>query len=55
MLVAHIVGLAHAIGELSIVLAQLRQHVERRDVFRVIVHYALQTRDMANGAQRRST
>src|SRR5258706_2105542 len=55
MLVAHIVGLANAIGELSMVLAQLRQHVERRDVFRVVVQYALQTRDVANGAQRGST
>src|SRR5882757_8870123 len=38
--------------QLQVVVAQLGQHVQRRDIVRVVVEHALLARDLADGAQR---
>src|SRR5689334_6254439 len=48
VLVADVVRLAHFLDQLLIVLAQLRQHVERFDIFGVIVVDALVAGDVAD-------
>jgi len=48
MLIAKVMRLAHARGELFIVLAQLGKHIQRGDEVRVVVLYALQAGDLAN-------
>ena len=53
--VADAMELAHAIGEARVVLAQLRQHVERRHIVGLVVGDALQARDLRHGAQRRGS
>ncbi len=54
MLVAQVMRLAHPLRQLHVVVAQLGQHVERRDVVRVVVEDALQLRDVADRAHRRA-
>ena len=48
MLIAKVMRLAHARGELFIVVAQLSKHIHRGDEVRVVVLYALQAGDLAN-------
>ena len=55
VLVAESVRLAHVRGELLVVLTQLCQHVERRDIVRVVVQDALHAADLADRAQGRTT
>jgi hypothetical protein len=43
---------AHEVDDAQVVLAQLGQHVLRRDEGRVVVQQALVARDVADGAQR---
>ena len=52
MLVADIVRLAHRSDETLIVLAQLRQHVERIDIGRVVVGDTLVASNVADRTQR---
>jgi hypothetical protein len=53
MIVAQAMRLAHADGHLGVVVAQFREHVERRDIFRVVVAHPLQPGNMADRSQRR--
>src|SRR5580698_5615477 len=53
-LVDDVVHLAQARGEALIVLAQLREHVERIDILGIVVLDALQARNVADRAQRRA-
>ena len=48
MLVAEAMRLAQICCQLFVVLAQLRQHIERRDEFCVVIEYALQAPDMTD-------
>jgi hypothetical protein len=48
------VRLAHASRQLRIVATQFRQHVDRRDVFGVVVREPLQLRQMADRTLRRA-
>src|SRR6266478_9069764 len=52
VLVANRVRLAQARDQLLVVVAQLGEHVQRRDEIGVIVQHALQAADVANRAQR---
>src|SRR6516164_2486814 len=54
VLVANRVGLAQARRQLLVVVAQLREHVQRCDEIGVVVEYALQAGDVADRAQRRA-
>src|SRR5258706_2826518 len=42
-------NLAHARCEILVVFAQLRKHVQGRDIIRIVVEHALQPRDFPNG------
>src|SRR5581483_8200995 len=53
-LVAYAVGGAHRGGKALVVLAQLGQHVERRDELGVVIQHALQARDVSDRANRRA-
>lgn len=48
MLVAQPMRLAHTRRELFVIIAQLRQHIEWRDIVSVIVQNTLQTADVAD-------
>src|SRR5215813_14204060 len=52
VLLANRVGLAQARGQLLVVVAQLRKHIQRGDEVRVVVQHALQAADVADRAQR---
>src|SRR5450755_1198019 len=52
---AQIVRFAHRCGELQIVLAQFRQHIERRDVVGIVVEDSLLTADLPDRPQGRAT
>src|SRR5262245_23795506 len=54
VLVAESVRLAHVRGELLVVLTQLCQHVERRDIVGIVVQDTLQAADLADRAQGRA-
>src|ERR1700733_11926369 len=54
-LVDDVVHLAQARREALIVLAQLREHVERVDILGIVVFDALQARNVPDRAQRRAT
>ena len=49
-----VVGRAHARGQLHVVVAQFRQHVERRDEVGIVVENALQPADVTDRAHRRA-
>ncbi len=52
MSLAKLVGLAHGCLQLFIIVTQFRQHVERRDIFGIIVLDALQATDLPDRMQR---
>src|SRR5271167_1281394 len=54
MLVADSVGLAQTRSQSLVVLAQLGQHILGLDILGIVVQYALQPRDVANGPERGS-
>src|SRR3979490_3311778 len=54
MFFADTMGLTQARGECLAVLAQLSKHVPRLDVRGIIIRYALQAGDMADGPKRGS-
>ena len=51
MLLAHAVHLAHCCNKLLVVVAEFRKHVERRDIFGIVVGNALQPCNLADGMQ----
>ena len=54
VLVAKVMRLAQARHQLSVVVAQLGEHIQGRDEIGVVVHDALQAADVADRAQRRA-
>src|SRR5205085_10218477 len=55
MLIAKVMRLAHARGELFIVVAQFGKHIHRADEIRLVVLYALQAANLADRSHCRST
>jgi hypothetical protein len=51
VLIANTVGLSHGVAELPVVVAQLGQHVTRRDVICVVIQNSLQALDVAGRMQ----
>src|SRR5437773_5115494 len=54
MLVAHVVSLTKARGQLFVVVGQLSEHVQRLDVFRIVIEDALSARDLSDRMQCKS-
>jgi len=54
MFVADVVRLAQSGGQCAIVLSKFGQHVQRLDVFSVVIKHALNARNVANRFQRRA-
>ena len=54
MLVANVVGLPKSRGQRFVVLRQLGQHVERLDIFCIVIENALGPCNLANRSQRQS-
>src|SRR5215467_14844520 len=52
VLLANRVGLAQARGQLLVIVAQLRKHIQRRDEVSVVVQDSLQAADVADRVQR---
>src|SRR5881398_2670968 len=55
MLVADVMCLAQTRGQRFVVVGQLRDHVQRLDVFRIVIEYALSARNVADRSQRKSS
>ena len=55
MFVAHVVRFAQTRGECFVVVHQLGQHIQRLDVFGIVIEHALGTRDLSDRMQREST